>query len=329
MSDGRSEGKATGLARRDQGRHCGVNHLVWSCVVLRWLVIVGGSISTLSAAQPAPGVPNATPPQAGPPPGVMAGGRPPQKDWTIALGVAPLVAPVWQGSRDTGLSIFPDLRVNYRDDLFLSVPDGLGWNMVNRDGWKLGPLVKLRFGRRENTGGSPFLVTGGSAALRGMGNVGAAGEAGGFAQLSFAGGKARVRAELRQGFGGHDGLVADTLIGWNDALGGLRSGWRYGLGARAAFGDRDFTNVYFGVDPLQSVRTGLAVSRTGNGLVSAGATGSLTRLIGPFGRDGAVTLFVSHDRLGQTVTRSSLIRERGQAGQTAVGLSYGYRFSFN
>ena len=113
--------------------------------------------------------------------------RPPAPSaWTMTLGIAPVVAPVWQGSRDHGLSIFPDLRVNYKDTLFLSVPDGLGWNAVNRDGWKIGPLAKLRFGRQENTGGSPFLITGGSTALLGMGDVDLAGEFGDFAQKCLA-----------------------------------------------------------------------------------------------------------------------------------------------
>lgn len=274
---------------------------------------------TAALAQPAPGVPQSA-----------QGARPPAlPTWVLAVGVAPLYTPIWQGSRDMGLSIFPDLRLNYRDDVFLSIPDGLGWNVVNRNGWKLGPLVKLRFGRRESTGGSPFLVTGGSDALLGMGDVSLAGEAGGFAQYSLARGKLRLRAEVRQGFGGHEGLVADTTLGWNDALGGIRSGWRYGLGLRAAWGGRNFTNTYFGVNAEQAANTGLAVTPTGDGLVSTGVTGSITKLLGPFGRDGAVTVFVSHDRLGDVVMRSSLLQERGQRGQTAVGLSYGYRFSWN
>jgi outer membrane scaffolding protein for murein synthesis (MipA/OmpV family) len=288
-------------------------------VIKRLGVLSGLLASGMALAQPAPGVPASS----------QGVARPRQPDWILSIGVAPLLAPAWQGSRETALSIFPDLRLNYRDDVFLSVPDGLGWNAVNQDGWKLGPLVKLRFGRQERNGGSPFLVTGGSTALLGLGDVGAAGEAGGFAQMSFAGGKARVRAEVRQGFGGHDGLVADTLLGWNDSIGGPRSGWRYGLSLRAAFGDADYTNVYFGVTPGQSLASGLTPFRTGGGLVSAGANASMTRLIGPFGRDGAVTFFVGHDRLGGVVTRSSLIRERGQAGQTSVGLAYGYRFTWN
>jgi outer membrane scaffolding protein for murein synthesis (MipA/OmpV family) len=283
------------------------------------LVMMGSLLPAVAMAQPAPGIPQSA--QALP--------RPRQPNWVLGVGVAPLYTPVWQGSRDMGLSIFPDLRLNYRDDVFLSVPDGLGWNMVNRDGWKLGPVVKLRFRRQERNGGSPFLLSGGSDALLGMGDVGAAGEAGGFAQKSLAGGKVRLRAEVRQGFGGHDGLLADTTLGWSDGIGGPQSGWRYGLGVRAAFGGRDFTNTYFGVNAVQAAATGLAETTTGGGLVSAGVNGSLTKLIGPMGRYGAITLFASHDQLGDVVARSSLIRERGQRGQTAIGLSYGARFSWD
>ena len=258
----------------------------------------------------------------------LAQQRPPAPTaWTLGIGVAPVLAPAWQGSRDTALSIFPDLRLNYRDSLFFSIPDGLGWNAVNRDGWKLGPLAKLRFGRQESTGGSPFLVTGGSTALRGMGDVGLAGEFGGFAQKSLAGGKLRLRAEVRQGTGGHGGVIADTIIGWSDRKRDASLLWNLSL--RATWADSEYSNVYFGVTPAQALAAGLPAFRTGSGLMSAGAGASLTRPLGRFGRSGAVTLFTSYDRLGGVVAASSLIRQRGQRDQVAAGMSYSYRFGWN
>lgn len=266
----------------------------------------------------APGVPTTT-----------QGTQPPrQKDWLIGVGFAPVYAPAWQGSRDQALSIFPDLRINYRDAVFFSVPDGLGWNAVNKDGWKIGPLVKFRFGRDEEKGGSPFIVSGGSDALRGMGDIGFAGEPGAFVQYSFAGKKARVRAEVRQGFGGHAGLVADTSIGWSDRIGTPgRSGlWLYSATLRATFADADYTNTYFGVTDAQAVATGLGAFRTGDGLVSTGINASITKPFGKFGQFGAVTLFGGYDRLADVVTDSTLIVERGKRDQFSVGLSYGFRF---
>ncbi len=254
---------------------------------------------------------------------------PAPRAWNLTIAVAPVFAPAWQGSRDQALSIFPDIRLNYRDDMFFSIPDGLGWNLVNRDGWKLGPLVKLRFGRQERTGGSPFLVTGGSTALLGLGDVDLAGEAGGFAQWGFASRKGRIRAEVRQGFGGHDGVVADISAGWSDRFGKPTAPWLWSAGVRSTFAGADYGQTYFGVTAAQALATGLPAYRAGSGLISTGANATLTRPLGRAGRDGAVTLFTGYDRLADAAADSSLIRERGRRDQFSVGLSYGYRFSWD
>lgn len=277
--------------------------------------------SAVQAQVAAPGVPTSTQrPQ-----------MPRPKNWTLGVGFAPIYAPAWQGSREQALSIFPDVRINYRDAVFFSIPDGLGWNVANQDGWKIGPLFKFRFRRNESNGGSPFLISGGSDALQGMGDVGFAGEPGGFAQLSFAGGKMRARAEVRHGFGGHDGLVADTLLAWSDRIGtpGTNGLLLYGVGARATFASESYTNAYFGVDAEQASATGLPEFRTGSGMVSTGINASVTKPLGKMGQGGALTLFGGYDRLGDVVAESSLITERGKRDQFSVGLSYGFRFSWN
>lgn len=289
------------------------------CNTLFGAALLGGAVPALAQQGPAPGLPTTI---------QAAQARPPApKAWVLTVGIAPLVAPAWQGSRDTALSIFPDLRLNYRDEVFLSLPDGVGWNAVNRDGWKLGPLAKIRFGRLESNGGTPFLIAGGSDALRGFGNVNLAGEFGGFAQKSLASGKLRLRAEVRQGVGGHDGLVADTNVIYSNRSADMK--WFYSAGFRATWGSSGFTNVFFGVSPEQALAAGLPAFRTGSGLVSAGVSASLTRPLGRFGQDGAVTIFTSADRLGDVVGDSSLIRERGDRNQAAVGVSYAYRFSWD
>jgi outer membrane scaffolding protein for murein synthesis (MipA/OmpV family) len=253
-----------------------------------------------------------------------------QKDWTIGVGVAAIYAPVWQGSREQSLAIFPDLRINYRDSVFFSIPDGLGWNAVNKDGWKIGPLFKFRFGRDENNGGSPFLITGGSDALIGMGNIGFAGEPGAFVEYSFANKRVRARAEMRAGFGGHTGLVADTSIGWSDSIGTPTTpGFLlYSAALRATFAGQGYNNTYFGVNQAQSASTGLPVSVIGSGLVSTGINFGLVKPIGKYGQRGSVVLFGGYDRLADTVADSSLIEQRGKRDQFSLGLSYGLRFGF-
>lgn len=252
-----------------------------------------------------------------------ASARPAPATWTLQIGFAPVYSPVWQGSREMALSVFPDLRVNYKDSVFFSVPDGLGWNAVNRDGWRVGPLVKPRFGRDEGTGGSPFLITGGDDALRGLGNVGTSGEAGGFVQKSFGPGRRwRARTELRQGFGGHSGVIGDAVIGYGDRQGRFL----YNIAARATWADSAFTNTFFGVDAAQSVRSGLPVSQLASGIVSYGLGSTIVR---PLNARSSLTLLTSYERLGDTVADSSLVRDRGRRDQFTVGLAYGYRFTCN
>lgn len=275
---------------------------------------IGLAVAQAAWAQGAPApTGDPAPRPAGPPPVQPAG-------WTMTVGIAPVYGMAWQGSKDTALSIFPDLRINYADTLFLSVPEGLGWNAVNRDGWKAGPLAKLRFGRNENDGGSPFQIAGGSDALRGMGDIGIAGETGGFIEKRFGPRRQwRARAEVRQGFGAHEGAVGDVSLTYSGRKGTLF----YSAGPRATFASRDYMQTYFGVDPAQAARSGLAPSRPDGGLVSWGLGASLIR---PLDRRRAITVFAGADRLGGEPAGSSLIRERGQRMQFSVGVGYGFRF---
>jgi outer membrane scaffolding protein for murein synthesis (MipA/OmpV family) len=245
-------------------------------------------------------------------------GPPPPAGWSLTIGAAPVLSPVWQGSRDMALSLFPDLRLNYRDTIFASIPDGVGWNAVNRNGWKAGPLAKIRFGRDEERGGSPFLLTGGSDALLGLGDVGAAGELGGFVERRS--GAWRARAELRRGFGGHEGLVMDASLGRQARIGRAL----VTVGPRVTLASRDFIDTYFGIDTGQSQRTGLRTYAPSGGLLSFGLGGSAIR---PLTRRSAVTLFTGLDQLGGEAGRSPLVRERGRRTQVTLGLGYGYRFN--
>jgi outer membrane scaffolding protein for murein synthesis (MipA/OmpV family) len=218
------------------------------------------------------------------------------------------------------LSVYPDLRVNYGDLLFASVPEGIGVNAIDRSGWKAGPLVKVRFGRDEDKGGSPFLVAGASNALRGLGNIDAAAEPGVFVEKRFGNREEwQARAEFRRGFGGHEGVVADVSLNYRTRL--RRS--IFSIGPRATVASKDFMQTFFGIDAAQSSRSGLGRYDADGGILSAGVGATIIR---PLDRRRAVTLFTSLERLGDEAGRSPLIRERGRRGQFTIGIGYGFRF---
>lgn len=239
---------------------------------------------------------------------------------SVTVGIAPVFSPAWQGSSDSTLSIFPDLRLNYGDVLFASIPDGLGWNAINRDGWRAGPLVKLRFGRDEEDGGSPFLVAGGSDALLGMGNISATAEIGGFAEKRFGRQREwRARAELRRGFGGHEGVLLDASLSRQVRAAGAI----INFGPRLTAASRDFMQTYFGIDAGQSARTGLARYNAKGGILSYGIGGTVIRPLTP---RSALTLFTSLENLGGEPGNSPLVEERGRRLQFTLGIGYGFRF---
>ena len=271
------------------------------------------AVIALGSAQPAlaqtqtsqPGAPSGRPADTG------AGG------WSVTVGAGLVLSPAWQGSRDMAFSIFPDLRVNYKDAIFASIPSGLGWNIVNQAGWKAGPLAKLRFGRDEDGRGSPFLVSGTSDALRGLGDVDAAAELGGFVEKQL--GPLRARVELRRGFGGHEGVVADGSLAYQARTGRTI----ISIGPRATVASKDYVATYFGIDPVQSQRSGLRAYSPSGGLVSYGIGGSVVH---PLNRTSALTLFTALDRLGGDAGNSPLVRERGRREQFTLGIGYGWRF---
>lgn len=218
------------------------------------------------------------------------------------------------------LSIFPDLRINYEDKLFASVPEGIGWNAVNRDGWKAGPVARVRFGRDEDNGGSPFQIAGGSDALIGMGDIDASIEAGGFVEKRF-GSKRQweIGARVVRGFGGYEGTVADFSLDYRMRSGGTRASF----GPRLTLASGGFMRPYFGIDAEQSLNTGLDQYEPDSGILSYGIGGTLVR---PLNRRSAVTVITNIERLGSEAANSPLVRERGQRMQYTVGVAYGFRF---
>lgn len=248
-------------------------------------------------------------------------GRPAvDEGWSVTVGVAPVISNAWQGSEDYVVSIFPDVRLNYEDIFFASIPDGVGWNAINANGWKAGPIAKLRFGRDEDGSGSPFAVTGGSDALIGLGDIGVTAEVGGFVEKRFGTRQQwRGRVEARRGIGGHEGTVGDISLSYQ--IRGDRA--IFNVGPRATFASSEFTRTYFGIDTEQSLRSGLGIYQPKGGLVSYGVGGSIIR---PLDRQSAITVFTSLEQLGGVAKNSPLVRERGRATQFTFGLGYGYRF---
>jgi outer membrane protein len=244
--------------------------------------------------------------------------------WQVRIGVGAVYSPTFLGSDEYQLRAGPSVEIRYKDRFFLSVIDGAGFDMVKTKRLRAGPIIKLQQQRREN-GKNMFVIAGGqSDALRGLGDVPATAEAGGYIQYQSAGFSAKV--EVRKGIGGHDGLIAEIGARYTTGLMGIAVGDRsviLSLGPRVTIVDDTYNKAYFGIDAGQSARSGLAPFDAGGGLQSYGVGAAVVIPIA-----GALSAAVlgGFDRLSGDAAKSPLVRDRGSRNQGTLGLGLTYRF---
>ncbi|MEI9804947.1 MAG: MipA/OmpV family protein [Pseudolabrys sp.] len=237
---------------------------------------------------------------------------PASTDWTITIGAEGRVLPKFEGSASAMLRPFPlfDARRAGTPENFRSPVDGFSFSFLDYGRFHIGPTTKIKFARKE----------GDDANLRGLGDVSMAFEAGAFAEYWVAD-WLRTRVEVRQGFGGHHGVVgeatADLVIPVTPKL-TLSGGPRLTVATAAA------TDPYFSVTPAQSAASGLAIYSAGGGLRAYGA-GVQARY--EWSPQWATHVFLEYERLAAPAANSPLVTRYGTSDQIQVGM--GVTYSFN
>jgi outer membrane protein len=235
----------------------------------------------------------------------------PDTDWTITVGVEGRVEPLFQGSsRETALPypIF-DARRAGTPERFHAPRDGIGIGLLEWNNFQAGPVGVIRRNRKESD----------DWALRGLGDIRATVELGAFAEYWWAP-WLRTRGEVRQGFGGHDGVVADLFL---DAVVPVTPHLVLSGGPRATFATTAATSPYFSISPIQSAFSGLPVFDARGGLHSFGA-GTQARY--HWTPAWATHVFVEYERLTGDAAGSPLVVQRGSADQVTVGAGVSYSF---
>lgn len=245
----------------------------------------------------------------------LADSVPRPSDWDISLGLATITMPAYMGDNTNRSLIAPDISISYKDRFFASTLGGLGYNLINHNGWRAGPLVKYHAGRQENGDESFFVDDETSNDLQGLGNIDDTAEIGGF--VEYTNNFLQTSLEMRQGTDGHEGAVGDVSIQY---IGQQRVGARpvaYAVGPQVSLGDSDYLNAFFGVDAQQSAASGLSVYETDSGLLSYGVRGSV---MVPVTDRVSVIGFGIVNRLAEDVSDSSLVSTRGSDDQASAGI---------
>lgn len=241
----------------------------------------------------------------------------------IMVGAFMAYSPAYLGADEYQLMAGPNIQVRY-DRAFLSLQDGLGYDLVRSSGWRAGPTISLRQPRRQS-GNSPLMIAGERTDdLRGLGTIKASADVGGF--VAYERGAFAAKLDVRQATNTDLGLIA-TLSARYTAMIPIASRPGppaiFSIGPRVSFVDDKYNQAYFGITAEQSARSGLREYRANGGLLSAGIGASA---IVPLSSRISAMVLAGYDRLTDDAARSPLVEDRGSRDQATVGLGLVYRF---
>jgi len=255
-------------------------------------------------------------------------GPPPKPDWDFQVGGGTIYTPAFVGSKTYQLLLVPELRIAYKDKFFASEEEGVGYNLLNRDGWRAGPLLRYEFGRNEN-GSNPFRIAGPkSDALQGLGSVSDTIELGGFTEYTWKDWSARI--ELLQGVNGDKGFLSNLSINYSTDI--SHHFYKEGpplivsIGPVATLVDGTYNQAYFSVNSTQSANSGLPEYNAGGGLLSYGIAAIA---IIPIAEKITCTIVGGYDRLSGDAADSPLVTQRGSPNQATISIYFTYEFGFN
>lgn len=225
----------------------------------------------------------------------------------IALG--PQIVPSFPGADSVGIRPLVDVARARGDEPFaFEAPDeSFGFSVARKGAWQFGPALGFEGQRsRANTNGL-------------LPKVGFTFKLGGFVQYELTS-NVRLRTEVRQGIGGHKGLIgtvgADYVIRDADR-------WLFSVGPRVTGVNGRYSRAYFGIDPATAMIASLPAFRANGGLQAVGMAAGAIR---QFNDSWGIYSYAKYDRLVADPGRSPVVRAFGKRDQLSGGVALTYTF---
>jgi outer membrane protein len=234
--------------------------------------------------------------------------------WTLSIGANFDGLPIFEGGKGDkfqGVPIFALGPAGGSTERFRGPLDSPSIALFDYEGFSAGLAGNLKAARKAAN----------YSELHGLDDVKQAFEFGGFIQY-FPTDWFRLRTELRRGFGGHTGVVADFSA---DVLVPIWSRLTLSGGPRFTLASTQATAPYFSVDAAQSAASGLPVFDAKGGAHSAGAGLQVRYQINP---KWEAHSYLEFDRLLGDAAASPLVEQRGSPNQISFGLGASYSFDF-
>ena len=236
----------------------------------------------------------------------------PPEGWTVTLKGNALTQPSYPGAKDNGFVFYPggSLRKAGTPATFSTPDEGIGFALYDAGWLKAGPVGTFVGARRAKD----------HKALTGLHDVDWTVEAGAFVEL-WPMEKLRMRAELRHGFHGHHGIVAEFGADWVEKYGA----WTFSAGPRLALASDKFMKKYFTVDAPSAVLTGLPAFNAKGGLKSVGVTVAAKY---DWTKNFSTTLWGRYDRLSGDAGASPVVKTLGSPNQFTIGVIAAWSVDF-
>lgn len=256
------------------------------------------SFSTLAAAQPVatfPSVPFV--PQ-------VSGG------WTVSVGLGGQMQPSYPGANSSEFKPFPMFSVRRAGSKlrFRSMRDNASFALIDEGAFRAGPTGAYRVGRKSSDHRETW----------GLNDVNYAIEIGGFAEY-YPSDWLRGRAEVRRGFNGHEGVVAEFAA---DVILPVTQQLTFAAGPRYTLASNRAAASYYNISAAESLASGLPAYEVRGASHAVGAGGQLRYTINP---QWDVLGWVEYDRLLGSVADSPIVA-RGSRDQLKYGIGANYSF---
>ncbi len=223
------------------------------------------------------------------------------------VGAAVINSPEFLGSKQRKTMLLPVLDYRWQNGFFAGTTNGIGYQFSSAPNMQYGLRVTADFGRKDNK----------TTALKGMGDIDAAAEFGGFFNY-FVSPQISLTSSLRYGAGNdHKGMVID--LGANYAM-QFAPQWRGAVGVATTFANSNTMQSRFGVTPAQAITSGYAAYSPGAGLRDARISASANYF---YSRQVAITGAVSASALLGDAKNSPVIRQNSAVtGVLAVSYEF-------
>jgi outer membrane scaffolding protein for murein synthesis (MipA/OmpV family) len=223
------------------------------------------------------------------------------------LGAALVSGYEYQGADERVTRVVPLLNYQWANGWFAGVSNGVGYNFSGSPEMQYGFRLTADKGRKESR----------SSALRGMGSIDAAAEAGAFFNYSLPDG-VFLSSSIRYGAGtNHKGLVVDLGAGY---LTEIAPKWHLGTGVSVTLANARYMQSFFGVSQAQAAATGYAAYTAGAGARDVRANVALSYLVDA--KLSVTTAFLATRLLGDA--QDSPVSRKRTSGSGVLGMNYAF-----